>query len=74
MLARQVLVRSAAAAPLRPFGAPRNMATLREIEMRLKSVRNIGKITKARSQHPLRRSRRRPLHLYCACADMAGLL
>ena len=49
MLARQVLVRSAAAAPLRPFGAPRNMATLREIEMRLKSVRNIGKITKARS-------------------------
>ena len=27
----------------------RNMATLREIEMRLKSVRNIEKITKARA-------------------------
>jgi F-type H+-transporting ATPase subunit gamma len=29
--------------------ATRNMATLREIEMRLKSVRNIEKITKVRS-------------------------
>ena len=42
MLARQTVVRAAArAAP-----AARNMATLREIEMRLKSVKNIEKITK----------------------------
>ncbi|KAF5310353.1 hypothetical protein D9611_012028 [Ephemerocybe angulata] len=49
MLARQTLVRAAtrasasAAAPQQA----RNMATLREIELRLKSVRNIEKITKS---------------------------
>ena len=50
MLARQAFTRAAQPSALRaaPSGA-RNMATLREIEMRLKSVRNIEKITKARS-------------------------
>jgi F-type H+-transporting ATPase subunit gamma len=49
MLARQTIARMASqpsllgAAP----SAARNMATLREIEMRLKSVRNIEKITKS---------------------------
>lgn len=49
MLARQSLGRIANASVLgaAPAGA-RNMATLREIEMRLKSVRNIEKITKVR--------------------------
>lgn len=43
MLARSTLaLRSKAPA----VGATRNMATLREIELRLKSVRNIEKITK----------------------------
>ncbi|KAH6903228.1 ATP synthase F1 gamma [Coprinopsis sp. MPI-PUGE-AT-0042] len=49
MLARQSLARAAARAPAvgaAPAGA-RNMATLREIELRLKSVRNIEKITKS---------------------------
>lgn len=49
MLARRSLAlgRNAAAhqQPLLPAGA-RNMATLRELELRLKSVRNIEKITK----------------------------
>lgn len=48
MLARRTVLRAAhqssplGAAP----GQARNMATLREIELRLKSVRNIEKITK----------------------------
>ncbi|KAF7795812.1 hypothetical protein EIP86_006979 [Pleurotus ostreatoroseus] len=48
MLARQTLGRIAKPTVLRaaPAGA-RNMATLREIEMRLKSVKNIEKITKS---------------------------
>ena len=47
MLSRQAFARAATPAMARaaPAGA-RNMATLREIEMRLKSVRNIEKITK----------------------------
>lgn len=48
MLARRTLTR--AIAQPSPLGAApsnaRNMATLREIELRLKSVRNIEKITK----------------------------
>ncbi|KAJ2928466.1 hypothetical protein H1R20_g8632, partial [Candolleomyces eurysporus] len=50
MLARQSLVRAASRAAAAPGAAPsgaRNMATLREIELRLKSVRNIEKITKS---------------------------
>ena len=50
MLARQSLVRAATrvqASGAAPSQA-RNMATLREIELRLKSVRNIEKITKVR--------------------------
>ena len=49
MLSRQALTRAAQPVVARaaPSGA-RNMATLREIEMRLKSVRNIEKITKVR--------------------------
>lgn len=46
MLARQSVARIASQAAA-PSGA-RNMATLRELEMRLKSVRNIEKITKVR--------------------------
>ncbi|CAL1710204.1 unnamed protein product [Somion occarium] len=49
MLARRTLGRLAAQPPVlgaAPAGA-RNMATLREIELRLKSVRNIEKITKS---------------------------
>jgi F-type H+-transporting ATPase subunit gamma len=48
MLARRSLAR-AAAATVGPAAPPqaRNMATLREIELRLKSVRNIEKITKS---------------------------
>ncbi|KAH7883038.1 F1 complex, gamma subunit of ATPase [Phlebopus sp. FC_14] len=49
MLARRSLARIASQQP--PLGAgpngARNMATLREIELRLKSVRNIEKITKS---------------------------
>lgn len=48
MLARRSLARLAAQQPTlgaAPAGA-RNMATLRELELRLKSVRNIEKITK----------------------------
>lgn len=48
MLARRSLARLAAQQPAlgaAPSGA-RNMATLRELELRLKSVRNIEKITK----------------------------
>jgi F-type H+-transporting ATPase subunit gamma len=52
MLARRTLTR--AVAQPSPLGAAppnaRNMATLREIELRLKSVRNIEKITKVRYQ------------------------
>lgn len=50
MLARRTLAR-ALAQPVPAGAAPagaRNMATLREIELRLKSVRNIEKITKVR--------------------------
>jgi len=43
MLARSTLAIRAQA----PLGGVRNMATLREIELRLKSVRNIEKITKS---------------------------
>ena len=46
MLARQTLVRAATKAAGGAPPAARNMATLREIEMRLKSVKNIEKITK----------------------------
>lgn len=49
MLVRRSLALGRTAAqqqPLVPAGA-RNMATLRELELRLKSVRNIEKITKA---------------------------
>lgn len=48
MLARRSVARLAAQQPtlgVAPSGA-RNMATLRELELRLKSVRNIEKITK----------------------------
>ena len=48
MLARRTVGRLAAQPPVlgaAPAGA-RNMATLREIELRLKSVKNIEKITK----------------------------
>lgn len=50
MLARRTLARLPSQTPVAgaaPAGA-RNMATLREIELRLKSVRNIEKITKVR--------------------------
>jgi F-type H+-transporting ATPase subunit gamma len=50
MLARRTLTRAVAQPPslgAAPTNA-RNMATLREIELRLKSVRNIEKITKVR--------------------------
>ena len=52
MLARQSLARAATrttVAGAAPAGA-RNMATLREIELRLKSVKNIEKITKVCSE------------------------
>jgi F-type H+-transporting ATPase subunit gamma len=52
MLARRTLTRIVAQQS--PLGAAppnaRNMATLREIELRLKSVRNIEKITKVRAK------------------------
>ena len=51
MLARQSVTRLASQTAA-PSGA-RNMATLRELETRLKSVRNIEKITKVRSNCPL---------------------
>ncbi|THH05946.1 hypothetical protein EW145_g4434 [Phellinidium pouzarii] len=50
MLARRTLALGRAAAQPIPLAAPsgaRNMATLRELELRLKSVRNIEKITKS---------------------------
>ena len=53
MLARSALGRIASQ-PAVLGAAPsqaRNMATLREIELRLKSVRNIEKITKVRSSY-----------------------
>ena len=53
ILARGALAR-AAAQPRALGAAPnnaRNMATLREIELRLKSVRNIEKITKVRRDY-----------------------
>jgi len=46
MLARRAVCRVPAALTSQP-SSTRNMATLREIEMRLKSVRNIEKITKS---------------------------
>jgi len=46
MLARRTLSRAPAISGAGPAHT-RNMATLREIEMRLKSVRNIGKITQS---------------------------
>lgn len=53
MLARGTLARAAAARTVAQGAAAptcaRNMATLRELELRLKSVRNIEKITKVRS-------------------------
>ena len=58
MLARRSLARTAtlpAAVGAAPSGA-RNMATLREIELRLKSVRNIEKITKVRPRNILNSS------------------
>jgi F-type H+-transporting ATPase subunit gamma len=45
LLAKRTLTRVVAQPTAGPANA-RNMATLREIEMRLKSVRNIEKITK----------------------------
>lgn len=47
MLARRSLSRVPFAAAQGPTSAHRNMATLRELETRLKSVRNIEKITKS---------------------------
>lgn len=54
MLARSLALRhctaaSASGVVVNGVGATRNMATLREIELRLKSVKNIEKITKVRS-------------------------
>src|ERR1700761_2988352 len=46
MLARRTLARVPTVAAQGPASSARNMATLREIETRLKSVRNIEKITK----------------------------
>ena len=55
MLARgSALSRVGSAPALRAAAAPpnaRNMATLRELELRLKSVRNIEKITKVSMVH-----------------------
>ena len=48
MLARTVLRPALAAQPMITASQARNMATLREIELRLKSVKNIEKITKVR--------------------------
>ena len=51
MLARRSLALGRTTAQNASFAAPagaRNMATLRELELRLKSVRNIEKITKVR--------------------------
>ncbi len=59
MLARRSVARLVAQPS--PLGAPpqstRNMATLRELELRLKSVRNIEKITKV-SKNPTELSAR----------------
>lgn len=46
MFARSTLVLGRAASQAQAPPLARNMATLRELEMRLKSVRNIEKITK----------------------------
>ena len=48
MLARTALRPALAAQPMITASQARNMATLREIELRLKSVKNIEKITKVR--------------------------
>jgi F-type H+-transporting ATPase subunit gamma len=48
MLARTALRPALVAQPMITASQARNMATLREIELRLKSVRNIEKITKVR--------------------------
>jgi hypothetical protein len=47
MLARRTLSRAPSALSGAGPGNARNMATLREIELRLKSVKNIEKITKS---------------------------
>jgi F-type H+-transporting ATPase subunit gamma len=47
MLARSTVARAGIARSSGQMGTQRNMATLREIEMRLKSVKNIEKITKS---------------------------
>lgn len=49
MLARSTLGRVAPSVKAAAPPNARNMATLREIELRLKSVRNIEKITKVRT-------------------------
>lgn len=57
MLARSTVARASLSRASVQAGGQRNMATLREIEMRLKSVKNIEKITKVRQQtkmHTLR--------------------
>ena len=46
MLARTALRPALVAQPMIAASQARNMATLREIELRLKSVKNIEKITK----------------------------
>jgi len=46
MLARTALRPALVAQPIIAASQARNMATLREIELRLKSVKNIEKITK----------------------------
>ena len=48
MLARTALRPALVAQPMIATSQARNMATLREIELRLKSVKNIEKITKVR--------------------------
>jgi F-type H+-transporting ATPase subunit gamma len=48
MLARTALRPALVAQPIITATQARNMATLREIELRLKSVQNIEKITKVR--------------------------
>lgn len=52
MLARTALRPALVAQPMIAASQARNMATLREIELRLKSVKNIEKITKVRWKVP----------------------
>lgn len=68
MLARRSLTR-AVAQPAAFGAAPinaRNMATLREIELRLKSVRNIEKITKVCMVELMERGRLIPWYFFYA--------